>query len=145
MNYYFLWFTCLEPGLSRFILLKNVQNWVKKSGKLTSLKGYFIIRLKKKWLQSEFMSQIALLLKRRKSGLSWVMENFETIFRFAEPSDYRFAQPPTDEELKMIVEDLLFPCSLKKSESVSTTWEIAPEPIYISKWSLFWVTAKPTH
>ena len=34
----------------------------------------------KKWLQAE--------LKRRKSELSWNMENFEMSFRFFEPSDY---------------------------------------------------------
>ena len=37
------------------------------------MKGHFIFCLKK-WLQSELIGQIALLLRRRKYGLSWNME-----------------------------------------------------------------------
>ena len=66
----------------RKIGLKNPGNWTAWRDILYT--GW------KKWLQSELMGQIALLLKRKKSGLTWDMENFEMSFRFTKHSDYSY-------------------------------------------------------
>ena len=71
------------------------------------------------------------LLKSRKPGLSWNMENFEMSLRLQAMPEVRFTRPATGatvEQLNMIVEEFCcFPAACRnRSESVS---HITPEPV----------------
>ena len=122
-NWYF-WFAKIS--------LRNAQNWVKKSRKLNSLKGHFIYWLKKMasvridGSNSPFTEEEKIWINLRYGKLRNELQVYQA-FRLQLLLNLLLMK-----SLKWVWKSFLFPCSsLQKSESVSATWEIAPETVYL--------------
>ena len=75
------------------------------------------------------ISKIALFTEEEKT---WIIENFEMNLRLQAMQEVRIAQPATVEELTC------------RNQKECQPHERSRQSLYISQWSLFRVTAKPT-